>query len=61
MRFWEETAKPRYAGRLGKWFWDRVEKLPDAQKDEVYSLGLAMQVLEEQVLRTLVQAERKRR
>lgn len=57
MRWWEEAIKPRYAGRHSKWFWDRVNKVPDANKDEVYALGLAIQVLEEQVLASLVRAE----
>jgi hypothetical protein len=56
------TVKPHkkdyhYSGDESKKFWKRVNSLPEPDNMVVYSLGVALQNLEEQVLRALTNAE----
>lgn len=53
--------KPRYSGDKSVKFWHRVNRLPEPRRSEAYSLGVALQNLEGQVLRTLLNLEQKER
>jgi hypothetical protein len=46
-----------YSGDGSHWFWDRVKQLPDTSHREVYSLGCALQDLENRAMRALENAE----
>lgn len=48
-----EKIKYRYSGKLSKMFWKVIDELPDNENSEMYSLGVALQNLEEQVLNRL--------
>jgi hypothetical protein len=51
----------KYSGQGSARFWIRVGKLKDAaDHQELYSLGVALQNLEEQVLRLLLDAEKRK-
>ncbi len=57
------TAPPmprRYSGPDSLEFWDRVKRLNGSEHAALYSLGVALQNLEEQVLRELYSAEANR-
>ena len=45
--------KPRYCGDKSDKFWDTINSLPKCKQSEMYSLGVALQNLEEQVLKRL--------
>jgi hypothetical protein len=51
--------RPRYSGRLSHAFWKRVGALKSG--DVTYALGVALQNLEGQVLRSLENEEMKER
>jgi hypothetical protein len=55
----------RYSGPKSKAFWARVKKIPYSGQNtchgEVYSLGCALQDLEERVLSALQRAEMERK
>lgn len=54
--------QPRYSGNLSKAFWLRVLAVPRSEDySEVYSLGCALQDLEQRVLAALARAEGKRK
>lgn len=61
----KQELKPKYSGSLSKKFWKRVNAIPRSGQNtthgEVYSLGVALQNLEVQVLAALRQAERERK
>jgi hypothetical protein len=46
-----------YAGHRSEKFWLRVRRLSNRRHGEVYSLGVALQNLEHQVLKALYEAE----
>lgn len=51
--------KPKYSGKKSAKFWKSVNSfLPEYQR-ELYSLGVALQNLEHQVLKALNEANRK--
>lgn len=45
--------KPRYCGYKSNRFWDTINSLKNCKQSEMYSLGVALQNLEEQVLKRL--------
>lgn len=57
----KEPLPPRYSGELSREFWARVAKLRLVERREIYSLGVALQNLEHQVLLGLHNAEQPRR
>lgn len=52
-----KTIKCKYSGKESIEFWDRVNALKDSDQQELYSLGVALQNLEGQVLNQLENAE----
>ena len=48
--------KDKYAGELSKPFWKLVNSLKGADQQELYSLGVCLQNLEDYVLRMLKNA-----
>ena len=50
-----------YSGDGSEAFWKRVNSLPELDKREAYALGIALQNLEGQVLRSLANAENEKR
>lgn len=48
---------PRYSGNKSKVFWKRVNKLRKGDWQEMFSLGVALQNMEQYVLKQLAQAE----
>lgn len=54
-----KVLKYRYSGEKSQNFWTVVNDLPDeCDRREVYALGVALQNLEEQVLRALEHANK---
>lgn len=47
------TLDYQYSGEKSTEFWDKVNSLNDSDQQELYSLGVALQNLEGQVLRAL--------
>ena len=47
----------RYSGPKSVQFWDRVNALPEREKDVIYFAGVLLQELEARVLRELGQYE----
>ncbi len=45
--------KYRYSGKKGKKFWNIVNGFPESERSEMYSLGVALQNLEGQVLKRM--------
>ena len=55
-----KDIKPKYSGRLSIKFWNTVnnEVKDEANKQEIYSLGVALQNLEGYVLKRLKDVDR---
>ena len=54
------SVESHYSGKASKQFWDIVNSLKnDADRQELYSLGVALQNHEEYVLRTLWQIKKR--
>lgn len=45
--------KPHYSGKNSTEFWDYIHHLSDEDRNEMYTLGVALQNLEELMLRLL--------
>ncbi len=52
--------KHKYSGNLSRKFWDRVNDLSGEDHAEAYALGVALQNLEEQVLKHLNEAHERK-
>jgi len=50
---------PRYSGKKSRKFWRKIQKLKGADSQELYSLGVALQNLEEFVIKCYLIAEEK--
>lgn len=55
----DKKIKHRYSGKRSRKFWARVNRLPANDSNTLYSLGVALQNLEHQVLTELHNAEQK--
>ena len=52
--------EPRYSGSLSRGYWDSVNDLSGEDHAEAYALGVALQNLEEQVLKQLNEAHERK-
>ena len=54
-------SAPHYAGEFSREFWRRVNALPGRDQQEVYSLGVALQNLEEQLKQARIVRDQQQR
>ena len=53
-----KNFKPKYSGKKSKKFWKNINSFTPEYQRELYSLGVALQNLECQVLKALNEANR---
>lgn len=57
MSFPLKHLERHYSGPRSTAFWDRIAALPEVDKNYLYERGVALQALEERVLKALFSAE----
>lgn len=53
-----KARRPHYSGELSRGFWKQVNSLPEMQQREAYALGVILQNVEGDVLRSLANLTR---